>query len=311
MLFARNTSVLSTPGGLTVTAQTPSTGFSALTGVTTSVWVKITALSGFGETVGSAVGTASPTGAQDVLAKFTAVPAAVGYNAYMNTGAADPGDATRHFAGTTSIPQIELGGAVPTSGATVPTVDTGTRQTNGYDGIITSIADQGGVVQTVDGALTAGAGEFQTAFQTLWNNIKANPDEVLMSGSDRKQASDAFIAAGTNTPGAYRLSFTTNDQGHIAAGQVVASMWNKVTGKEVPITVHPWLNQGTALVMSYQIPFPYSETPNVWENKMVQDYLGLSFPQIDLARRYAIVQYGALICFAPGFNAIVNGIKAV
>ncbi len=300
MLCARRTSQLASPSGVTCTAQAPSTGFSPLTGVTTNVYVKVTAISGLGETAGSAAASAAPSGAQDVKVAWSHVPGAIAYRVYISTGGADPGDGSRYFAGQTVTNSLEIGGALPTSGATVPTTNT-TRQSNGYDGIIAQIAASGGYVDNLDAPYTTGAPELQKVFNELWNATKASPDELWVSGGDRNRLSTAIIAA-NNGQGAARIMFTRDESGRIIGGDVVTSIWNQTTGKEVPLTVHPWLSDGLALFLSYQLPFPGTETPNVWENVMVQDYLGLTFPLIDIVRRFAIIWYGALVCYAPLFN---------
>lgn len=306
MLYAR-TSTLAAPTGVTVTAQTPSTGFTNLTGVSTNVYVKVTAVTPFGETTASTAANAAPS-SQDVKVTWDDVPGALSYNVYMSTGASDPGDASRFFAGSSSTNFLEIGGAVPTSGNVAP-ASNGTAPSNQYQGMVQDLVADGGYVKRLNAKLSVGGTEFQDAFKSLWNTNKANPDEIWLSGSDRYQLSQQILAANSGS-GAYRISFQRDELGNIVGGQVVTSMWNEVTGKELPISVHPWLTQGTSLILSYAVPFPNSDVPNVFENVMVQDYLGLSFPQIDLARRYAVVAYGALVDYAPGFNAIIQGIES-
>ncbi len=56
------------------------------------------------------------------------------------------------------------------------------------------------------------------------------------------------------------------------AARLVASNNNAV----VRIVVHPWLPQGSALLMSYTMPFAWSNVSNVCEFVAVQDYLSES-----------------------------------
>jgi hypothetical protein len=306
MLYSR-TSAIASVGVVTVTPQTPSPGFTPISGMATNLYVKVTAVTGMGETAGSAAVTGAPTGAQDILVTWPDVAGASYYNVYISTGAADPGDAARFFAGSSGSNRIEIGGALPTTGTTVPTVNT-TQTVNGYQGMIADIAANGGYSARLNANFTAGVPEVQTAFAQMYSVAKAHPEEVWMSGHDRLQASNQIVGNGSANQ-AYRLTYTQEDAGHITGGQVVNAFYNETTGDVVPITVHPWLQQGTVLILSYKLPFAYSETPNVWENVMVQDYLGLAFPQFDLARRYAIVMYGGLVDWAPIYNGVLQGVR--
>lgn len=308
MLYGRYTSALTTPGTATVTAQTPTTGYTALTGVTTNVYVKVAAISGMGETLAAtAAGSAAPSGTQDVKVTWTDVTGAVAYKVYISTGASDPGDTARYLVATVATNYIEIGGALPTSGELAKTSNT-TQQTNGYDGFIADLVANGGSATRQNTGFTVGSPEMQVPFVNIWNSVRGNPDEVWMSGPDRLNMSRNYLKD-TSGVGAYRVSYTRDEAGRISGGQVISSMWNETTGKEVPVTVHPWLQQGDMLVLSYQIPYPNSSTPNTYENVLVQDYLGLSFPNIDLARRFAIVMYGALVSYAPIYSGVVQGIQ--
>jgi hypothetical protein len=309
MLYSR-TSVRAAPGLLAagITPQTPSTGYAVISGMTTNIYVKVTTVTGMGESAGStarAPGTA-PSGSQDVKITWPDVPGAIYYNVYVSTGSSDPGDASRFFWGSTPTNSIELGGALPTAGTTVPTVDT-TTTTNGYLGMVGDLSINAGYTARLNAGFTSGCPELQTAFGQLYSVSKARPEEVWLSGHDRLSASNQIIGNGSANQ-AYRVAYSMDEAGRLTGGQVVTALYNSTTGDEVPITVHPWLQQGTALILSYKLPFAYSETPNVWENVMVQDYLGLAFPQFDLARRYAIVMYGALVDWAPIYNGIIQGI---
>lgn len=308
MLYGRYTSALARPGTATVTAQTPTTGYSVLTGVSTNVYVKVAAISGMGSTLASAsAGTAAPTSGQDVRVTWTDVTGAVAYKVYISTGASDPGDASRFLVATVSTNYVEIGGALPTTGAVAPVTAT-TQQTNGYDGFIADLTANGGSATRLNASFTTGAPEMQIPFINIWNATRGNPDEIWMNGTDRLNMSRNYLADTSGT-GAYRVNYMRDDAGKITGGQVVAGMWNETTGKEVPVSVHPWMQQGNALYLSYTIPYPNSQTPNCFENVMVQDYLGLSFPNIDLARRFAIVQYGALCSFSPVYSGVVSGIQ--
>lgn len=304
-LFSRKTSALAAPGTPVIADHVPSAGHVAWnSGAARKVYVKITALSGLGETTASVTaGNQTITQGNNLLLSWAPVSGAVAYKVYVGDSAAggvDPGDGSR-FLMTTSgqVTSLELDGPVLGSGTIAPVANT-TQQTNGYDGIFANVA-AGGDYTHLKAGFSTGAPEIQQAFERVYNSLKADPDEIWLSGSDRLRLSMKLIEDQSNTS-AYRLSIMSNERGSITGGQVVTALYNSVTGKEVPLTVHPWIPQGNVLGLSYQLPFPVNDTPNVWEMVMVQDYLGLAFPQIDLARRFAIIAYGGMACWAPGYN---------
>ena len=55
----------------------------------------------------------------------------------------------------------------------------------------------------------------------------------------------------------------------------VAEFVNPVTRSTLKLTVHPWMSQGTALLMSYQLPQTWSHVDNAWEMTCVQDYVSV------------------------------------
>lgn len=310
MLFSRRSSALTTPGTPTVVDHSPSAGHAAFNGGGAKyVFVKITALSGLGETLASTTaGTVQITAGNNLLVSWTPVTGAMQYGVYVssNTANSDPGDAARYLYGKFGYATtVEIDGPILASGTLAPAVNT-TQQTIGFDGIMANVASQGGDYTNLGTGFTTGGSEIQKAFARVYNNVKGDPDEIWLSGSDRLQLSTKLIEDQSNTS-AYRLTFD-GDHGSLTGGAVVSSLWNMVTGKRVDLTVHPWIPQGNVLGMSYRLPFPYSDTPNVWEMVMVQDYLGLAFPQFDLVRRFAIVAYGGMACWAPAFNFLISDV---
>jgi len=80
----------------------------------------------------------------------------------------------------------------------------------------------------------------------------------------------------------YLLNISQDQISGIRAGAAVAEFVNPVTRSTVKLTVHPWMSQGTALLMSYQLPQTWSHVDNAWEMICVQDYVNLAPRQGDL-----------------------------
>jgi hypothetical protein len=143
-------------------------------------------------------------------------------------------------------------------------------------------------------------------FASLYSANKADPDIVLINGNDRKQLSDAIKSGSTAN---YRLTIDNpGTGGGTTYGSIVTGLQNEVTGKSVPLEVHPWLNPGVAPVLSFTLPIPDTEVSDVWANFMVQDYMGIQWPVTQFAYEFSTYFRGTFFCTAPGWNGAVAGI---
>ena len=313
------TGALSAPT-VTGTARSATGSETAITGVSGGkIYLYATSDAGsFGESVSlSGVSVSVTTQVVDVTISAP-ITGALGYKIYASTGSTDPGRASAWYVGrvtTTGSVSLTIQGALPTSGNVPPASDTsapvdGSGNGRGYDGIIPQIISNGGYVNNANAVFsTANPGvEFQTVFYNLYNNVKADPDEIFMNGSDRKQLSDAIKNGSTAN---YRLNLTQTDAGDYVGGATIGALYNEVTGKMVNITVHPWLVQGVAPVVSYTLPIPDTEVSDVWAAFNVQDYLGMQWPVIQNSYDFSTYWRGTMVGYAPAWNGIVTGIKNV
>jgi hypothetical protein len=279
------------------------------------IYVFVTASAGsFGESVSSvAVDTTVANNAKVVDVNVT-VPStgAVGYNVYVATGASNPGRAAAFYNGTTSTSgtaAFTISGVLATSGNVPPASDTSAYAT-GYDGIIpTVLGANTGYNNNVNAVFnTSNPGvEYQTVFYNLYNNVKADPDEILINGSDRKQLSDAIKNGSTAN---YRINLQQTDVGSYVGGTTIGALYNEITGKMVPLTVHPWLQQGVSPVLSYTLPIPDTEVSDVWAAVNVQDYMGIQWPVVQFTYDFSTYFRGTFFCYAPAWNGAVSGIKS-
>lgn len=296
-----------TPTGTPRSAQTGETAISGATGTGTPVYLKVSALGQFGE---SAVSTATTgitvtngTSVVDVL--VVDVTGALGYKLYVSTGTTDPGDAARFYAGTFAANQFTLTGALPTTGDTASNhAADSTGSANNYDGLFTQV-DANGTSRRINAAISATM--FDADLQSVWNKYKADPDEIFLHGTDRLNFSNAVIPVGSQNT-AYRLQITPDDAGSVLAGAMVSQLQNKITGKAIKLTVHPWFAQGNAFAASWALPFPWSEVPNTVEVRNVQDYLQIDWPTIQMSYDLSILLYGAVVVYAPTYFIAWHGI---
>ena len=270
---------------------------------------------GFGESIVSAQ--FSETVSSQVIEINVTVPSVgnLGYNLYAKSGA----QATATYQGTFQGTKARLVGAtsvaVPntivysTTGALVTraTADTSAYAT-GYDGILpTVLGPNSGAINQINSAFsTSNPGvEFQTVFSELYDNVKGDPDEVLLNGSDRKQLSDAIKSGSVAN---YRLMIESPGESGTTYGSIVTGLQNEVTGKAVNIVVHPWLPQGVAPVLSYTLPIPDTQVTDVWANFMVQDYMGIQWPVTQFSYDFSTYFRGTFFCTAPAWNGVVSNI---
>jgi len=275
--------------------------------------------SGFGESI-LGTETSETVAAGDVLTVTVsaAVAGALGYNIYVGTatGAANlkyqgtlKGTGTFTIQGASATNLTGNNAAFTTTGAAASraSADTSAYAT-GYDGILpTVLGSNSGYNNSINSTFsTSNPGvEYQKVFSAIYDSVKADPDEIFLNGADRKQLSDAIKNGSTAN---YRLNLTQTETGDYVGGAVIGGLHNEITGKLVPMTVHPWLPQGVSPVLSYTLPIPDTEVSDVWSNFMVQDYMGIQWPVNQFAYEFSTYFRGTFFCTAPAWNGAVSGI---
>ena len=230
---------------------------------------------------------------------------------------------------------VQGAGAVAANG-TPPTADTGTGGSNRMEGLIPTLSGlsstgsgpysnvgfegsnvwKGGYInQSVGTHLSTNA--IFTALDALWENngmnnvtpgvYKADPSEIVADGGDLMRLANDMLLQGNALN--YLLNISQDQVSGMRAGAAVAEFVNPVTRSTVKLTVHPWLSQGTALLMSYQLPQTWSHVDNAWEMTVVQDYVSVAWPVIDATFRYSIFLLGSLVAHAPFYSGILQGLQ--
>lgn len=229
--------------------------------------------------------------------------------------------------------RFTIQGALATAN-TAPSADTGTGSSQRMEGLIpvlSGLSDtgsgpyanvglsasnvwQGGYInQNVGTHLSTNA--IFTALDGLWENnginnvspgvFRADPSEIVADGGDLMRLANDMLLQGNSLN--YLLNISQDQVSGMRAGAAVAEFVNPVTRSTVKLTVHPWLSQGTALLMSYQLPQTWSHVDNAWEMVCVQDYVSVAWPVIDATFRYSIFLLGALVAQAPFYSGILQG----
>ena len=274
---------------------------------------------GFGESIlGTEASTAVASGDVLTITVSTAVTGALGYNIYVGTttGAANltyqgtlKGTGTFTIQGASATGLTGNNAAYSTTGAAASRATSNTSAyATGYDGILpTVLGPNTGYNNAINSTFSTSnpGAEFQTVFANLYQNVKADPDMVLMNGNDRKQLSDAIKSGSTAN---YRLVINQPGESGTTYGSIVTGLQNEVTGKAVDIMVHPWLNSGVAPVLSFTLPIPDTQVSDVWANFLVQDYMGIQWPVTQFTYDFSTYFRGTFFCTAPAWNGAVSGI---
>ena len=325
MLMARGTAsgysgALAAPS---VTSTSPAAGAGQTAIAADTYYIYVTADagisgSGFGESIVSSVDNETTASGDVLRITWAPVVGALGYNIYVGTttgtanctyqGTAQGTVAFINGAGATGLAANNF--ALTTTGAAASRADADTSAyATGYDGILpTVLGPNTGYNNAINAAFsTSNPGvEFQTVFANMYQNVKADPDLVLLNGNDRKQLSDA-IKSGSNAN--YRLVINQPGEGGTTYGSIVTGLQNEVTGKAVDLMVHPWLNSGVAPVLSFTLPIPDTEVSDVWANFLVQDYMGIQWPVTQFQYEFSTYFRGTFFCTAPAWNGAVSGIQ--
>ena len=294
---------LSTPVAPTATAGTTAYAF-------------VTALNYYGETVASPGVETAPSETIGI----TPVPGALAYNVYMGSTATA---ATAHLVATIGGTNYTLPSAVPSTGKAPPTADTGTFAATDYEGITSVLSGHAAASSTTgypsdykagyyDGAVgsTVSVDVISNALQQVYNGSDtayfADPAELWAEASDMTRLSEDLVNAGQLN---YQLFVNQDQVNNVIAGMAVSQFANPVTRSTVKMTVHPYFPQGTVAGLSYTLPQVQTNVSNVWENVMVQDYISINWPVIDVTFRYSLFFYGTLWSPAPQYNFLLQGLQ--
>lgn len=295
-------------GGLVGNAPQPAVADADAPGsLSGSIFVVQTVVTGMGESLPSAVvNHALGTGKTSVTVTPvypTGVPA-LSFKIYVGSASGGP----FYLAAQTNGAPVTVT-AVPTTGATPPTVDK-SGSTNAFNGIFAYLFAQGSGAQItkLGGPLTT-IGPINALLTALWDNAAADPTDMYVSSTESTNITQLVLGAG-NTP--YFL--TIDNQNAATANYRVSRFVNPVTGTEVKITVHKYMPQGNILVLSHTLPEWYigADVQAPFQMSMVQDYTQIDYPPTAAQPKWIseIRCFGALQGYIPSVHGAIVGISA-
>lgn len=341
MIAGTTTAITAPTTAVTLAARTAGSTETALPS-SSHFWVAVTAANYFGETVintvSSDLGAVSATQVVDVTLPQSLPAGAMWWNIYVNNQSAGAPTQTTVYRMAANVGGNRFtlqGPTVPNAATTAtpnpPASDSGTAGSNRIAGIIPTLTGQAATAGTYPSGVGWQAGYYNPKVGThltynsvynmlngLWNGdprygtgfgaFKADPTELIGNSTDIMNLSNDVLQVGASTN--YRLTVEQGDTSGVRIGAAVSEFQNPVTRSVLRLLVHPWWPQGTVVGMSYSLPFSWSNISNVWEMTMVQDYLSISWPVIDPTFRYSMFMYGGLVCNAPQYCGIMQGLQS-
>lgn len=321
-LIAGSSVNLATPAAPTVTVRAAQSNETALS--TSVVNVQVAAVNYFGRTASSSSTAVTVAAGQVVDVTISPVTGAMQYNIYGLTSTP-----TTYLLATSGGVKYTLQGALPSAAvSTLPTADTGTGAGTRMEGVIptlTGLSAQGGVYPQTPivwqgGYINQNVGQhlnynvIYTALKALFDSptitpgaFKADPAEIISSGSDIANLSQDVISQGSGTN--FELFIKQGEVGNVTVGAAVSQFQNPVTKSILKTVVHPFYLQGNAELLSYQLPQSWTNVANAWEVSCVQDYVTLALPVIDVTYRYILLLMACLVAHAPMYSAHLGGLQ--
>lgn len=318
MMIAGTSANLATPAAPSVTIRNAQSNETALG--TTVQNVAVAAANYFGTTAVSGTTSISTiTSGQVVDVTISPVAGATQYQIWGNNGST-----TWYLLATCGGIKFTLQGPLPAS-STQPTTDSGTGKGTRMEGVIptlTGVSAANGVYPSgwQGGYTNLGVGlhlnynTIYTALKALWDStstspgaFKADPAEIISSGSDIANLSQDVISQGSATN--YELFINQSQTGDVTVGAAVSQFQNPLTRSIMKMVVHPFYQQGNAELLSYQLPQSWTNVANAWEMVCVQDYVSIAWPVIDATYRYSLFLFGAMVAHAPFYSAHLGGLQ--
>lgn len=286
---------LATPAAPTCTVRTAQSNETALN--TTIDHVLVAATNYFGTTAVSGSTAVTVASGQVVDVTIAPVAGAMQYNIYGLVSA------TYYLLATCGGVKYTLQGSTLPASVTQPTTDSGTGKPTRMEGVVpvlSGVSAGGGVYPSgwQGGYFNGGVGQHlnynivYTTLKALWDSttgsttngpFKADPAEIISSGSDLTNLSQDVISQGTATN--YELFIQQGNVGDVTVGAAVSQFQNPLTRSLLKMVVHPWYPQGNATFLSYQLPQTWTNVANAWEMSTVQDYVSIAWPAIDVTWR--------------------------
>lgn len=293
-------------GSVTAPTVTCTTGGSIADGTYGVVVRAITNLGRGKKSSSTTTGALSTTNANTITAYTPWVEGAVAYEWYIGTGGSEK------YQATTQINSCSFTSLLSAISLPVDNSD----DSLAFDGVITQLTSALSPASRTLATGTNGTGtqlalsDLDTVLKSMWDNAQANPD-VIVVNSEQSIKITKLILAANGGPTLYVAQ--TNEganQGAITGGYRATHYLNPVTGKAIPIKVHPYLQAGTVLILSLDMPvsIPDSQIDHAIDVFVQAEYMQLEYAMTSPKWEYEVRVEETLRIFFTGGCAVIRNI---
>ena len=197
------------------------------------------------------------------------------------------------------------------------------ENTNGFDGLLYQAWLSGsgayiknmatGTVGTGTALSSNGAGgitEFDDMLYSMYSTIRLTPAELWVSAYDMKKNVIPLLFGGTAN-GTLRQTISLDNGANnreVIAGFTGVKYHNPYGFPVMDIVVHPDMPRGTMHALTYTLPYPINNVPNVFEMKLRRDYWMTEWPQRTAKYEFGVYFDGTLAHYFPASMGIITNI---
>lgn len=276
-----------------------------------------------GSSVKSAAATQAVTLGQTLTGSTTAIVGAMGYAWFVGTAG------NEKLEKITTINSVAFNAPLLGTSQAASAVTAGDKSANaslGFDGLVYSALKAGsgayvyqmpsGVAGTGTPLTASGRGtinEIDTMLRSMWDAYQVSVTVIYVNAQELNNISTKALQGPSSSP--LLQVYTDPQSGYqgMMAGGVVGWYFNPFTadgGAKIPIKIHPTLPAGTILGWCENLPAQYqsTNTPNVAEVKIRQDYYQIDWPLRTRAREFGVYAEEVLAVYAPFAMGIITNI---
>jgi hypothetical protein len=338
IILGSNVAAIPTPGTITATITDGGTIAAGsyvfgVTALTYEGWLSSAAggTSTTGETTWSASGSSQITSTiitasgSKVVLTWAAVPGAVAYNIYTAASAQYAGSALGYLktvltnkTSITTTPTTATGSLAPVSGSGT------TGNSYGIEGLIpwctgsyvysNAIPTKVNIYDNAGAGLTGangGIAQIDYQLEKCWTNWQIAPSVMLMSPNMNSTLVGKIM--GLNSGATYRIE-VSQERGGINGGMMVTGYTNKFspfadgTPRYIDIIPHPYMPDGTILMLAETIPYPMGNETRGFVRDVLLPYTYFPLASTTNKYNYSITTSETLECFNPSPQCAIVGI---
>lgn len=250
-------------------------------------------------------GALSASNASVITASTPWVEGAVAYEWYIGTGGSEK------YQVTTQINSVSVSSLL--TATALPADDS--ADTLAFDGVLAQLTTTVSPANRTLATGTNGTGtqlaltDLDTVLKSMWDNAQANPDVIVVNSEQSIKITKLVLAANGGPTLYVQQTGEGQNQGAITGGYRCTHYMNPATGKPIPIKVHPYLQAGTILILSLDMPvsIPDSQIDNAIDIFVQAEYMQLEYAMTSPKWEYEVrVEETLRIFFTGGCAAIRN-----